>query len=199
MADDVVLAPPGVQAPAKKKSLWKSILLVLLGLIALLLIVVALQPDDFRYSRSTVIAAKPEVVFPHVNDLKQWDDWSPWAKLDPNMKEEYSDPTSGKEAWHSWNGNAEVGEGKMTIVESRPSELIRIRLEFLKPMQAVNDTEFTFKPEGEGTRVTWTMAGKNGFVGKLFCLLMNMEKMLGDQFAQGLAKMKEVVESKPVK
>ena len=197
MGDDVVLGLPAGQPLArKKKSMWTTILLVLLGLIVLLVVVVSLQPSDFRYSRSIAIAAKPEAVFPHVNELKQWDDWSPWAKLDPNMQEEYGDPPSGKGAWHSWNGNSQVGEGKMTIVESRPSELIQIKLEFLKPMQAVNDTEFTFQPEGDGTRVTWTMSGTHGFMGKLMCLLMNMEKMLGGQFEQGLSKMKEVVEAK---
>lgn len=170
-------------------------LIAFIVLIGLFLIAASMQPTDFSYARSTKIEAAPEAVFPHVNELKKWDAWSPWAKLDPKMKEEYAGPASGTGALHSWNGDANVGEGKMTIVESKPNEQIDIKLEFERPMKCANDVVFTFKPEGDQTLVTWTMTGKNTFMGKCMGLLMNMEKMIGAQFDQGLASMKSVVES----
>ena len=96
-----------------------------------------------------------------------------------------------------WAGNEEVGEGSMTITESRPSDLIRIKLEFLKPFEATNTAEFTFKPEGSETAVTWSMEGQNNFIAKAVCLFMNMDQMLGGQFEKGLASMKSVAEAAP--
>jgi hypothetical protein len=139
--------------------------------------------------------APPEAVFAQVNDFHNWDKWSPWAKLDPNMKVTYDGPTSGAGAKYSWVGNSDVGEGRMTIVESKPNELIRIRLEFIKPFESASDTEFTFKPEGKQTAVTWTMAGKHNFMSKGMCLFMSMDGMVGPDFEKGLASMKTVVES----
>lgn len=170
-------------------------LIAFIVLVGLFLIAASMQPTDFSYARSTKIGATPEAVFPHVNELKKWDAWSPWAKLDPKMKEEYAGPASGTGASHSWSGDANVGEGKMTIVESKPNEQIDIKLEFERPMKCANDVRFAFKPEGDQTLVTWTMTGKNTFMGKCMGLLMNMEKMIGAQFDQGLASMKSVVES----
>jgi carbon monoxide dehydrogenase subunit G len=128
-----------------------------------------------------------------VNDFHNWQAWSPWAKMDPTAKNSFAGTPSGEGALFSWAGNNKVGEGRMTIMESRPSESIRIKLEFLKPFQATNTAEFTFQPTGEGTLVTWSMSGKNSFMAKAVVLVMNCDKMVGGQFEQGLANLKDVV------
>lgn len=172
----------------------KKLLIVLLLIIVAFVAVVAMQPSDFRVSRSATIAAPPAVVFGHVNNLKQWNDWSPWAKRDPNMKTTYEGPESGEGAVYAWAGNQEVGEGRMTITASRPAEAVEMKLEFLKPMEATNEVEFKFAPEGDQTRVTWSMLGRNNFVGKAFCLFMDMDKMVGGDFEKGLADLKTISE-----
>jgi hypothetical protein len=141
------------------------------------------------------ISAPAPVVFAQVNDLHRWENWSPWAKLDPNMKVAHEGPPAGKGAVYSWAGNSKVGEGRMTIIESRPNELVRINLEFIKPFAATNITEFTFKPEGNGTAVSWSMSGENNFLSKAVCLFMNMDKMVGGDFEKGLAALKSVSEA----
>jgi len=156
---------------------------------------VAAQPNDFRVERRATIAAPAKTVFAHVNDYRKWQAWSPWAKLDPNAKATFEGPASGKGAKFGWKGNDKVGEGRMEITESRPTDLIRMNLEFIKPMAAKNTTEFTFKPEGNGTAVVWTMTGTNNFAGKAFCLVMNMDKMVGGDFEKGLASMKAIAEA----
>src|SRR5258708_3646619 len=118
---------------------------VLVVLLIILVIVVSRRPSDFLTTRSTLIAAPPEVVFPFVNDLHQWEAWSPWAKIDPAMKQTYDGPPAGTGAGYSWLGNNKVGEGRMTITESKPNNLIRFKLEFRKPFQATNTAEFTFQ------------------------------------------------------
>lgn len=170
------------------------ILLALAFIVLILIIVIAGRPDEFTVSRSANIFALPEKVFPHVNDLHQWEAWSPWAKLDPSMKGTYSGADAGAGAVMAWNGNNKVGAGKMTITESQPSELIRFRLDFQKPMQATNAAEFTFRTEGTQTVVTWSMAGKNNLMGKIFSLFMDFDKMCGGQFEKGLASLKSVAE-----
>ncbi len=189
--------PASQAAPAQSKKFpLITRILIVLGLIVLALVgLVALQPAEFHIERSTRIAAPPASAFAQVNDFHNWDAWSPWAKLDPSMKTEYSGPTSGEGASYSWVGNNEVGEGRMTIVESKPDELVNIKLEFLKPMEATNTAKFAFKPEGDETLVTWSMDGKNTFITKAFHLVMNMDKMIGGQFEQGLAALKAAAES----
>ena len=136
-------------------------------------------------------------VFALVNDFRKWEAWSPWAKLDPSMKTTFEGPAEGLGSIYTWSGNGEVGEGRMTLTDSHPSDLVRIKLEFLKPITATNTTEFTFKPEGNQTAVTWNMTGTNNFMGKAFNLFMNMDKMVGGDFEKGLAQMKSTVESLP--
>ena len=173
----------------------KKILIVLAVIVVTFLVVVAVQPADFRITRTVTISAPPTAVFAQVNDLHRWEAWSPWGKLDPAMKLTYAGAPAGTGAIYTWAGNSQVGEGRMTITESTPSDLIRLRLEFLKPFTATCTTEFTFKPEGDQTAVTWSMAGKNNFIAKAFSLLMNSEKMVGGEFEQGLAQMKSVAET----
>lgn len=194
MTDATATSP---ESTPQRRSLGR-ILLKLLAVFAValgvLVIIVAMRPNEMRISRSASIKAGPSAVFPHVNDFHLWDEWSPWAKLDPNAKNSFEGPSSGKDSVFKWSGNDEVGEGSMTIVESTPAERIRIRLDFVRPFEDTSDVEFTFQPEGEETKVTWTMSGKHNFISKAMCLVMNMEKMLGDQFDSGLAKMKDAVE-----
>ena len=172
---------------------------ILVGVIVVFLGIVALQPSDFRISRSTKVTASSEVVFSQVDDFHNWEGWSPWAKLDPAAKNTFEGPAAGKGAIFKWSGNSEVGEGQMTITDSQPSEKIVIKLEFKRPFEDTSTTEFTFKPEGDQTVVIWNMFGKQNFMGKMVCMFMNMDKMVGGQFDQGLAKMKEIAEQRAKK
>lgn len=165
------------------------------AVVLVLLIFVALQPDEFRVSRTATISAPPSAVFPHVNDLHKWEAWNPWGKIDPAMKLTYEGAPAGVGAIYSWVGNSQVGEGRMTITESRPGDLVQIKLEFFKPFKGTNTAEFTFKPQGDQTAVTWNMWGKKNFMVKIFHLFMSMDKMIGGQFEKGLADMKAVVEA----
>ena len=177
--------------------MFKKILIAGVLILVAFVIVVATRPADFRITRSITIAAPPEAVFAQVNDFHKWDEWSPWAKLDPAMKQTYEGAPAGTGAIYSWAGNNEVGEGRMTITESRTNEMVGIKLEFLKPFAAVNTTEFSFAPEGNQTRVVWSMSGKNNFMAKAFDLFMNMDKMVGSDFEKGLRQMKSIVEAAP--
>ena len=175
----------------------KKILIAIAAIVVVFVAVVAMQPSEFRIVRSATISAPPPAVFAQVNDFHNWEAWSPWAKLDPAAKTTFEGPLAGTGAIFRWAGNDKIGEGSMTITESRPSDLIRITLEFVKPFAATNTAEFTFEPEGNQTAVTWSMAGKNNFIAKAVCLFMNMDKMVGGQFEEGLAELKTVVEAAP--
>ena len=173
----------------------KIILIALAVIVIVLVVVVAMQPSKFRVVRSATIFAPAPAVFAQVNDFHKWEAWNSWGKIDPAMKQTYEGAPSGTGAIYTWAGNKEVGEGRMTITESRPNELIRIKMEFFKPFAATNTAEFTFKPEGNQTVVTWSMAGDNNFMAKAIHLVMNMDKMIGGQFEKGLAEMKSVAQA----
>lgn len=170
------------------------ILLALIFIAILIAVIIAGQPDAITMTRRAKFAAPPEKIFPHVNNLHLWEAWSPWAKLDPNSKSSFEGPDEGTGAVMKWAGNCKIGIGKMTIIDSQPSNVVRFRLDFEKPMQATNKAEFTFLPEDGGTMVTWSMSGKSNPMGKVMGLLMNCEKMAGKQFDKGLANLKAVVE-----
>ena len=175
-----------------------NILLGLVAVVAVLAVVIAMRPSDFRVSRSAKFAASPSAVFAQVNDFHNWEAWSPWAKMDPNATSPFEGPSAGEGAKFYWSGNNDVGEGSMTLMESRPNDLIRIKLDFVRPFAGTNDVDFTFKPEGNHeTAVTWSIAGKNNFMSKAVGLFMDCEKMTGDQFEKGLANMKSIVEKSP--
>ena len=156
--------------------------------------VVARRPSEFRVSRTATITAPASVLFAQVNDFRKWAAWSPYEKRDPAMRKTYEGAPAGTGAVYAWSGNKEVGEGRTTITESRPNELIRIRLEFEKPFKATSTAEFAFKPEGDRTAVTWSLTGRHNFVMKAMCLFMNMDRMIGGDFEKGLADMKSLVE-----
>ena len=176
--------------------IWK-ILIALVVIVVGLAGVITLQPARYRVSRSTTIAAPAPVVFAQVNDFHKWSAWSPWEKIDPAMKRTYEGPPAGVGASYAWVGSREVGEGRMTIVESRPSDLIQVKLEFVKPFAGTSVAEFSFKPDGERTLVTWSMTGDKNFIAKAIHLVMSMDRMIGDQFDKGLAAMKTVAEAAP--
>jgi len=179
----------------KKTSLFKKLLVTLAVIIAVFLIIVALQPADYRVTRTGTITAPPEAVFAQVNDFHNWEAWSPWAKLDPAAKNSFEGAASGTGAVFTWAGNKKVGEGRMAVTDSHPNDLIRIKLDFIKPFPSTADTEFTFKPQGNQTAVTWSMSGRKGFISKAFCMFMNMDKMVGGDFERGLASLKSVTET----
>lgn len=175
----------------------KKILLVLGVIIAILLVLILKQPDDFSISRSITIAASPQRVFEQINDLRKWETWSPWAKLYPNSTAIFEGAESGQGAIFKWSGNKDVGEGKQEIIESKTGELVRIKIDFIKPFEGSNDVEFSFIPEGEGTITTWSMSGKNNFIGKCISLVMDCETILGPMFEKGLTNLKAVAEAVP--
>ncbi|HEV8605022.1 MAG TPA: SRPBCC family protein [Tepidisphaeraceae bacterium] len=170
------------------------ILIGIAVLIVIFLIVIAMQASDFRTARSTTIAAPPEIVFAQVNDLRKMDAWSPWMKFDPAVKITHEGAPTGLGAIEIWSGNNRVGEGRMTIIESRPNELIRLKLEFMRPFKATNTGEFTFNTQNNQTTVTWAMFGPRNFMSKAMGLMMNFDKMIGGQFEKGLAELKTIAE-----
>lgn len=172
----------------------KKIFGLLAAAIGILLVLALMQPDSFTVQRSIEIKAAPDKIFPLVNDFAQWKTWSPWENKDPAMKRSMSPNTAGKGATYAWEGNKEVGQGKMEIVESTPPAKVGIKLDFLVPFEAHNQATFAFEPKGADTRVTWTMQGPMPFVSKLFSVFMSMDRMIGKDFEAGLANMKAAAE-----
>ena len=143
-----------------------------------------------------LVTTSPEAdVFAQVNDLRKWDACSPWAKLDPDAKISFEGPESGQGAAMSWAGNEKVGEGKMTVVESQPNDAVKLRVDFVKPFEGTSNSDFAFKPEGDGTAITWAMSAHHNFLEKAMCLVMNGKKMIGDDMEKGLAQLKSVAEA----
>ena len=175
----------------------KKLLLGLVAIVAAVCGTASFQPDEMNVSRSATISASPDVVFKVVNDFRQWDAWSPWSKLDPAMKKSWEGPSEGVGAIYRWSGNNEVGEGRMTLIESRLNEKIGVKLEFIRPFAGLSDVQFTFVPEGAGTKVTWSMQSKNDFIAKVIGLFLDFEKMCGDSFTEGLASLNKVVTATP--
>jgi hypothetical protein len=174
----------------------KKIIIGVFALIFGFLVLAAGQPEEYEISRKLPMNVSPMVVFEEVNDLHRWQNWSPWEKIDPDMKKSYTGASSGVGASYAWAGNGQVGEGRMTIIESHPGRLVRLKLEFLKPFKDTVNAELSFEPKGDETIVRWNMYGKRNFMGKAIGLVMNCDKIMGPQFEQGLADLKTVAESK---
>jgi uncharacterized protein YndB with AHSA1/START domain len=175
-----------------------TIVMWVLGLlaaaVAAILIIAATKPDSFRVERRIVINAPPEKVFPLINDFHAWPVWSPWERKDPAMRRTHSGAPSGKGAVYAWEGNKNVGHGRMEIMESSPPSRVAIQLDFLKPFEAHNIAEFSLDPGNGTTVVIWAMHGPNHFCAKLMGTVMSMDKMVGKDFEQGLANMKAAAE-----
>lgn len=170
----------------------KKILLGLVAVIALFLLYAATRPAGYRVERSLAIAASPLALFDQVNDHRRFNAWNPFLKADPNVKLTYSGPGSGVGAVCRWDGNSQIGAGSSTITESKPGELVRLRMDWKRPMEGTGTCDFTFKPQGERTVVTWAMYGQNNFLGKVVSVFLDCEKMCGPPFEEGLANLARI-------
>ena len=174
----------------------KKIAIVVVVAIAAFLAFAATKPDTFQVQRSTVIKAPPDKIFALIQDFHHWGVWSPYEKRDPDMKRTYGGPESGKGSMYAWEGNSKVGAGRMEILDATAPSKVTIKLDFIKPFESTSATEFTFKPAAvNGTAVTWTMSGRQGFMQKAFCMFMDMDAMVGKDFEKGLAQMKKAAEA----
>ncbi|WP_192181768.1 SRPBCC family protein [Mesorhizobium amorphae] len=171
-----------------------TILIILLAIVAAVLLYAATRPNDFVVSRSASIKAPAEAIFPLINDFRRWPSWSPYEKLDPDMKRTLSGAESGKGAAYAWQGNSKAGVGRMEITNSVPSSLVALKLDFEKPFKVNNTVDFTLTPSGEDTSVTWAMRGGRPFIAKLMGLFMNFDTLIGRDFEAGLANLKRAVE-----
>jgi Polyketide cyclase / dehydrase and lipid transport len=168
-----------------------ALAVIVIGFVAF----VATRPSEYRVARTVTMAVPASAAFAQVSDFHRWGAWNPWAKIDPAMKQTYEGAPAGPGAVYTWAGNTQVGAGRMTMTESRPNELVRINLEFLKPFAATSIAEFTFRPEGDRTAVTWSMVGQANFIAKIVHLFVDMDTMIGGNFERGLADMKSIVEA----
>jgi len=171
-----------------------KILIILSLLIAGFCIYAATRPNTFRYTRSLAIQAAPETLFPYINDVHRFQEWNPFVKEDPHNRITYSGPHAGLDASCDWSGG-KSGEGSMTVVESKPAELVRYRMDFRKPFAATHAAEFTLEPKDGGTVVSWSLYGDNNFIGKAMSVFIDGDKMCGDQFIKGLTHLKTLVEN----
>ncbi|WFP77104.1 SRPBCC family protein [Mesorhizobium sp. WSM4906] len=171
-----------------------TILVILVVIVAAVLVLAATRPNDFVVSRSAVIKAPAEAIFPLINDFKHWPAWSPFEKLDPNMQRTLSGADSGNGAVYAWEGNSKAGKGRMEITNSVPSSLVSLKLDFEKPFRANNTVDFTLSPSGDGTNVTWSMRGARPFIAKLMGLFMNFDALIGKDFEAGLDNLKRATE-----
>jgi hypothetical protein len=170
----------------------KLIFILIVVVIAVIFILAALKPKTFRVMRSAFIPTTPDNVFTQINDLHNWDAWSAWSKKDLGMAKTYSGSTSGKGAVYEWSGNKNVGSGRMEIIESIAPTLIVIKLDFFTPFEGHNKSSFALQVVPEGTKVVWVMDGPVAFIPKIFSLFVDMDKMIGKDFEEGLDGLKSV-------
>lgn len=161
----------------------------LLGVaIAVVVVLALMQPDTYTVSVSRTMPAAPAAIEPQATDLRNWAEWNPWSEIDPNAALEFSDPASGEGAWYSWEGNEEMGSGKMTIA-SIGAARVDYDLEFIEPFEGAADVTITWEPSGEGTEVTWSMEGQNTFGSKVASLFVDFESAITKDFEDGLANL----------
>lgn len=172
----------------------KIILIVMAVLVAGVLVFAATKPDVFRVERATVIQAPPAKVFSLINDFRQWGPWSPWEKKDPAMKRSFGASSAGQGATYAWQGNKDVGQGSMEIVESVTPSRIRLKLDFIQPFEAHNVVTFTLTSQGKGTEISWAMEGPVPYFAKIIHVFINMDEMVGRDFEAGLANLKTLAE-----
>lgn len=150
--------------------------------------------SQYTMSRDITINARPGDVFAYLDELRRWQAWSPWAKLDPAARMTYSEPASGPDAFMDWEGNRKMGAGRLTVLEREPDRRLRYRLEFRRPMTDTAEAEFELKKAGDGTHVTWTMRGEQNLLGRILWLLF-AGRLVAGQFEEGLHNLKDVAES----
>lgn len=156
----------------------------------------ATRPDTFRVERQARIQAPADKIFPLINDFHNWTEWSPYETVDPAMQRSYAGMTSGKGAVYEWSGTGKAGAGRMEISDASPPSRVEIDLAFTRPFQARNIAAFTLEPDGDATRVSWSMDGATPFLGKVIGLFIDMDKMIGRDFETGLANLKAVTEAR---
>ena len=172
-----------------------SIVVLLMALLVALLGVAASRPDTFRVERATSIKAPPGKVFALINDLRRWASWSPYERKDPAMKRTYSGAAHGKGAVYEWEGNRDIGKGRMEITEAAAPFRVTIALDFVRPFEAHNVVEFTLEDRGDATSVTWALHGPASYTSKIMSVFFSMERMVGKDFEGGLANLKAVAEA----
>lgn len=170
---------------------------VLFVIIALFLIFVALQSPDYSIARETTISASPDAIFPFINNSKKTNEWMPWKEQDPNLQMNYSGPDEGVGSTASWDSKGQMGTGQAEVVESIPNKSVKTKLVYTKPMAMTQMAEMSLSPTDGGTIVRWSVEGKNTFIGRIFCVFFNMDKMVGSEFEKGLTNLKSMVETKP--
>ncbi|HEV3039505.1 MAG TPA: SRPBCC family protein [Candidatus Angelobacter sp.] len=171
----------------------KKIAIGIVVIVVAILAYAATKPDTFSVQRAAGIKAPPEKIFALIQDFHNWGTWSPWEKLDPNMKRTFSGPPSGKGSAYAWEGNRDAGAGSMEITDATPAK-VTLKLDFIKPFEAHNNVEFTLTPQGDSTNVTWVMSGPNSYMSKLMQTFMSMDKMVGKDFETGLSNLKAAAE-----
>lgn len=172
----------------------KKISLAVVAILAIIAGLAAMKPDSFSVKRVVSIKAPPEKIAPLITDFHQWSSWSPWENLDPNMKRNFSGAPNGKGAIYEWEGNKDVGKGRMEITEAATPQKTVIKLDFLQPFESHNITEFTLLPQGETTTVSWDMSGPMPFISKVMSVFMSMDAVIGKDFEKGLSNMKTAAE-----
>jgi uncharacterized protein YndB with AHSA1/START domain len=176
------------------KAIALAVVILLIVAVAAVLALAMTKPDTLRVQRSASIKAPPDKIFALISNLQGWTAWSPYEKKDPAMKRIHSGAPSGKGAIYEWDGNNQVGKGRMEIVEVTPPSRVVIKLDFMKPFEAHNTAEFTMQPAGDATNVTWAMYGPNLFVGKVISVFIDMDNMIGRDFEAGLTNLKTIAE-----
>ncbi len=179
----------------KENRMIRKIALAVVAFVAGVLLYATTKPDSLHVERSTSVQAPPGAIHPLVNDFHAWRSWSPWENRDPALERTFSGAASGKGAVYEWSGNNDVGSGRMEITDSAPSR-IAIKLDFIRPFEGHNVTEFTFAPKDGSTSVTWVMDGPSNYVAKLMSIFIDMDDMIGTDFEAGLANLKTTAESK---
>jgi carbon monoxide dehydrogenase subunit G len=174
--------------------MFKKIAVVIAVLVGGVLVYAATRPDALHVQRTAAIKAPPEKIFALINDFHSWGAWSPYEKIDPAMKRAYSGAANGEGAVYEWEGNSQVGQGRMEITDTAHPSRVTIKLDFAKPLEGHNIAEFALVPQGDSTIVTWTMDGPTPYIGKLIGVFMNMDSMIGTAFETGLGNLKAIVE-----
>lgn len=172
----------------------KKFFLALAAVVVFLLGAAAIKSPDYKVERSTVINAPADKIFPYLHNQKTAEKWGSWMEMDPDSKMTYSGPDEGVGAKGSWTGGKKMGTGSATIVNVVPNERVDLKLEYTEPMNMVQDSSYVITPEATGSKVTWSVSGRNNFIGRLMCLFVDIDKMVGPMFEKGLANLKGLVE-----